>query len=158
MSAPRPFHVLFVCMGNICRSPMAEAVFRHQVAAAGLTEYFVIDSAGTGGWHAGERPHRGTLDILAQHGVEVGTQRARQLVAADFTTADLIVAMDRENLEDIAAYHAEAHAHLLLDYAPDLSTREVPDPFYNGGFEQVYQLIAAGCAGLLTTIRQREGF
>ena len=158
MTVSRPFRVLFVCMGNICRSPMAEAIFRHQVAAAGLIERFVIDSAGTGGWHAGERPHQGTLAVLAQHGVEVGPQRARQLAAADFTTADFIVAMDRENLDDIAAYHAESHAHLLLDYAPDLSTREVPDPFYNGGFEHVYQLIAAGCAGLLAAIRQREGF
>lgn len=159
MGSDRPIQVLFVCMGNICRSPMAEAVFRHQVAAAGLADRFVIDSAGTGGWHVGELPHRGTLAVLAQHQVDAGGQRARQLTPADLSTFDYVVAMDRENLGDMAAFHREAHsrARLLLDYAPDLGTREVPDPYYNGGFERVYRLVEAGCAGLLAHIREREG-
>lgn len=159
MSQQPPIRVLFVCMGNICRSPMAEAVFRHQVAAAGLADRFVIDSAGTGGWHSGERPHRGTLAVLAQHGVDPGPQRARQLASADFDTFDYIVAMDHENLADMAGFHGEARARarLLLDYAPALGAREVPDPYYSGGFEHVYQLVEAGCRGLLAHIREREG-
>ena len=159
MSQPSPIRVLFVCMGNICRSPMAEAVFRHQVAEAGLADRFVIDSAGTGGWHAGERPHRGTLAILDQHRIALGDQRARQLTPADFDTFTYLLAMDSENLNDMAAFHREAHtrARLLLDYAPDLGTREVPDPYYSGGFEHVYRLVDAGCRGLLAQIRQREG-
>ncbi len=159
MSDDRPIRVLFVCMGNICRSPMAEAVFRHQVGQAGLADRFVIDSAGTGGWHAGERPHRGTLAILAERGVDPGPQHARQLTTADFTGFDYLVAMDRENLRDIAAFRggAGAEVRLLLDYAPGLSVREVPDPYYSGGFEYVYELVEAGCRGLLAHIREREG-
>jgi protein-tyrosine phosphatase len=158
MTAQRPVRVLFVCMGNICRSPMAEAVFRHEVAAAGLAERFVIDSAGTGGWHTGERPHRGTLAVLAQHGVDPGDQRARRLEPGDFAAFDYIVAMDQENLADMASFSREAsRAHLLLDYAPGLGVREVPDPYYSGGFEHVYQLVTAGCRGLLAHIREREG-
>jgi protein-tyrosine phosphatase len=159
MAAQRPIRVLFVCMGNICRSPMAEAVFRHEVTVAGLADQFVIDSAGTGGWHAGERPHRGTLAILAQHNIEPGDQRARRLEIDDFALFHYIVAMDHENLSDMAAFSREARSRvrLLLDYAPNLGTREVPDPFYTGGFEHVYKLVTAGCRGLLAHICEREG-
>lgn len=159
MGVDRLIRVLFVCMGNICRSPMAEAVFRHQVTEAGLADRFYIDSAGTGAWHVGERPHSGTLAVLARHAIDPGPQRARQLTASDFTSFDYIVAMDHENLADMAAFHRDAasRARLLLDFAPDLGTREVPDPYYSGGFEQVYQLIEAGCRGLLAHIREREG-
>jgi protein-tyrosine phosphatase len=159
MASQRPIRVLFVCMGNICRSPMAEAVFRHQVAEAGLADQFLVDSAGTGGWHAGERPHHGTLAILAQHRVNPGDQRARRLEVGDLSSFHYIVAMDRENLGDMASFSREApsRVRLLLDYAPDLGTREVPDPYYSGGFEHVYQLVTAGCRGLLAHIREREG-
>jgi len=158
MEAERPIRVLFVCMGNICRSPMAEALFRHQVAAAGLSERFVIDSAGTGGWHTGAEPHAGTLAVLARHGVDPGPQRARQLGAEDFGASDYIVAMDGENLRDLGDLRraGSAHVSLLLDHAPTLGTREVPDPFYSGGFEHVYRLVDAGCTGLLAHIRERE--
>jgi protein-tyrosine phosphatase len=150
--------VLFVCMGNICRSPMAEALFRHQVAEAGLADRFVIDSAGTGSWHVGEPPHRGTLAVLARHGVEAGQQRARQLTPDDFSSFDYVVAMDAENLAEIGRFRRDPHARvsLLLDHAPGLDTREVPDPYYSGGFEHVYRLVEAGCSGLLAQIRERE--
>jgi protein-tyrosine phosphatase len=159
MASPRPISVLFVCMGNICRSPMAEAVFRHLVSEAGLADQFLIDSAGTGGWHTGERPHHGTLAVLAQHGVDPGEQCARRLEPADLSSFHYVAAMDRENLDDMAAFArgAASRARLLLDYAPALGTREVPDPYYSGGFEHVYQLVTAGCRGLLAHIREREG-
>jgi protein-tyrosine phosphatase len=158
VGANTPIRVLFVCMGNICRSPMAEAVFRHQVAAAGLADRFVIDSAGTSGWHAGEPPHGGTLAVLARHGVEAGAQRSRQLTPDDFAAFDYVVAMDEENMAEIGRFRRDPHARvsLLLDHAPGLGAREVPDPYYTGGFEPVYRLVEAGCAGLLAQIRERE--
>lgn len=151
--------VLFVCMGNICRSPMAEAVFRHLVAQAGLAERFAIASVGTGSWHVGEPPHRGTLAALARNGVDAGGKRARQLEAADFGRYDYVVAMDQENLDTMALLGraAQGRARLLLDYAPHTGEREVPDPYYSGGFDHVYALVEAGCRGLLAHIREREG-
>ncbi|MBX0330635.1 low molecular weight phosphotyrosine protein phosphatase [Oscillochloris sp. ZM17-4] len=159
MTTLKPISVLFVCMGNICRSPMAEAVFRHMVGEAGLTERISIDSAGTGAWHAGEPPHRGTLDVLRKNGVDAGDQRARQLAADDFRRFDYIAAMDDENLAAMRRFPPEARARvrLLLDYAPGLAAREVPDPFYSGGFDEVYALVTAGCRGLLEAIRRDQG-
>ncbi|MEI7771070.1 MAG: low molecular weight protein-tyrosine-phosphatase [Chloroflexales bacterium] len=158
MIASNPVGVLFVCMGNICRSPMAEAVFRHMAQEAGLAARLRIDSAGTGGWHAGEPPHRGTLAVLRRHGIDAGGQRARQLTPDDFTQFDYIVAMDEENLADMARFHPEAHARarLLLAYAPDAPVREVPDPYYDDRFDEVYGLVSAGCRGLLEQICERE--
>jgi protein-tyrosine phosphatase len=159
MTAQKPIGVLFICMGNICRSPMAEAVFRHMAQEAGLADRLEIDSAGTGGWHAGESPHRGTLAVLRRHGIDAKGQRARQLTSDDFDQFDYIVAMDRENLEDMARFHPEARAHacLLLDYAPESAAREVPDPYYDGRFDEVYGLVSAGCLGLLAQIRRDCG-
>lgn len=159
MQSARPVRVLFICMGNICRSPMAEAVFRSHVAAAGLADRIIIDSAGTGGWHAGERPHHGTLAVLERKGIAVGDQRARQVVAADLHDFDYLIAMDHENLADLAAFDPEGarRARLLLEFASDLTTREVPDPFYSGGFDRVFQLVEAGSQGLLAHIRECEG-
>jgi protein-tyrosine phosphatase len=146
-------------MGNICRSPMAEAVFRHQVAAAGLSERFEIDSAGTGGWHAGELPHHGTRAVLARNGVDVGPQRARQVRRADFDEFDYILAMDHENMADLRQFHPEPQrrAKLFLDFAPEAPVREVPDPYYTGGFDEVFRLVSAASHGLLAHIREREG-
>lgn len=158
MSQPSPIRVLFVCMGNICRSPMAEAVFRHMAQDAGIAERLRIDSAGTGGWHAGELPHPRTLAVLHKHGIGAAGQRARQLEADDFSQFDYILAMDEENLAGMARFHPEAYARarLLLAYAPHMPTREVPDPYYNGRFDEVYELVTAGCHGLLRHIRERE--
>jgi protein-tyrosine phosphatase len=144
--------VLFVCMGNICRSPMAEAVFRHMAQEAGIGDRLHIDSAGTGGWHAGEPPHAGTLAVLRRHGIDAGGQRARQLMADDFSQFNYIVAMDGENLADMARFYPAARARLLLSYAPDAAAREVPDPYYDGRFNEVYSLVTAGCRGLLDEI------
>lgn len=155
----KPIRVLFVCMGNICRSPMAEAVFRNLVAQAGLSQSFEIDSAGTSHWDVGNPPHRGTLAVLRREGIESRNRRARQLSAADLRDFDYVVAMDEENLADIATLGAVASGRVtrLLDYAPHLGQQNVPDPYYDNSFDNVYTLVTAGCAGLLERIREEHG-
>lgn len=156
MTQSKHIRVLFVCLGNICRSPMAEAVFRHLVKEAGLEEHFDVDSAGTGGWHVGERPHRGTLEVLRRNQIDAGGQRARKLERADRDLFDYVIAMDAENVADIEAVFGR-RVPRLLDFAPSGGPSDVPDPFYSGGFDQVYQLVLTGCRGLLDHIRQQEG-
>ncbi len=151
--------VLFVCAGNICRSPMAEGVFRHLVEEAGLSDRIQVDSAGTGPWHVGEAAHPGTRKVLSQHGIRY-QGRARQMSRADLHDFDYIVAMDHENLADIRARadgRTDAEVRLLLDYAPQAPTREVPDPYYSGRFQAVYELVRQGAEGLLAHIREEHG-
>jgi protein-tyrosine phosphatase len=149
--------VVFVCLGNICRSPMAEAIFAHKVKEAGLSDQIEVDSCGTSRWHVGERPHPGTRRVLAAHNIRY-THRARQLNRADLEEADYLIAMDSHNLDDIRRVsRAGAETGLLLDYAPDVTMSDVPDPYYVGNFEDVYRLVEAGCEGLLEHIRREEG-
>ena len=148
--------VLFVCLGNICRSPMAEGVFQHMVNEAGLYEIIVIDSAGSGVYHEGEQAHRGTWRVLQEHGIDY-RGRARTLTRNDFYNFDYILAMDADNLADIHSRQpgdSKAHIRLFLDYAPDQPEREVPDPYYNGRFQEVYDLVLAASKGLLAEIRK----
>jgi protein-tyrosine phosphatase len=150
--------VLFVCLGNICRSPLAEGVFTSLVEQAGLSDKFEIDSAGTGSWHVGERPDARAAMIAKEHGVDLDS-RARQVRAEDLQDFDFVIAMDRENLlnlERMASSSAgEADIHLLRAYDPDPDGHEVPDPYYGGvsGFENVYQIVARSCEGLLARLR-----
>jgi protein-tyrosine phosphatase len=153
--------ILFVCMGNICRSPTAEGVMRALVREAGLEDQITIDSAGTGGWHAGDPPDRRATAAAARRGI-VLEGAARQLRVADFEDFDLLLAMDRDNLAGIRAVapsaEAAAKARLLREYdpasagAPDL---DVPDPYYGGpgGFETVLDQVEAACRGLLDALR-----
>ena len=148
--------VLFVCLGNICRSPMAEGVFQHMVKRAGLAEQILVDSAGTGPWHIGDPAHRGTRQVLAKHGIHY-QGRGRQISSADLTQFDYILAMDYDNFDALrsmaARSHTEAKIGLFMDYAPEAGTREVPDPYYDGRFQRVYELVEQAAAGLLDHIR-----
>lgn len=156
--SPQPIRVLFVCLGNICRSPMAEAVFRQQVAQAGLDDRIEVDSAGTGAWHTGEQPHHGTRRVLRERGIDY-EHRARVVTPADFSHFDYIVALDSENLADLRAMAGGSRARLarLLDYVADARTRDVPDPYYSGRFDEVYTLVDQGGRSLLSQIVAEHG-
>jgi protein-tyrosine phosphatase len=152
--------VLFVCMGNICRSPMAEAVFVQLVRDAGLSHTFEIDSAGTIDWHAGEKAHRGTLEVLRRNNIPYDG-RSRPLRSADLDKFDYIVVMDKQNLAD--AQHIfgryDPRLTMFMEYANKAGlteVTEVPDPYYSGGFDEVYDLVTTGGRALLAHIREKE--
>lgn len=145
--------VLFVCLGNICRSPLAEGIFRHHVEKAGRGEEFHIDSAGTGGWHAGDPPDPRSVEVAALNGIDISGQRARQFVLPDFDRFDLILGMDRNNVGRIlqrAPEGARSKVHLFSNFASG-AEKDVPDPYYGGpeGFQNVYQMLSTGCASVL---------
>ncbi len=147
--------VLFVCLGNICRSPMAEGVFQHKVDEAGLSDTILVDSAGTSHFHEGERAHGGTRKILREHDIPYDG-RSRPLSRQDFYTYDYLLAMDHSNLSNILSRKPEDTnpvIKLFMDYAEGVKVDEVPDPYYTGGFDYVYELVSAGAAGLLAAIR-----
>lgn len=134
---------------------MAEALFRHKVHDAGLTDQITCDSAGTGGWHAGERPHRGTQQILHQHGIDFSGIVARQLTHDDLTHFDYLLTMDDDNLSDVRRIGTvRGVLRPVLDYAPELGYTEVPDPWYDGNFVQTYRLLDAACDGLLEALKK----
>ncbi len=152
-------NILFVCLGNICRSPTAEGVFRQRVRAAGLEDRVHIDSAGTGDWHVGKGPDPRTCRAALQRGYDLSPLRARQVAAEDFQRFDLILAMDHDNLlrlKDIQPDHARAELDLLLRRY-GLGRGVVPDPYYGGadGFEQVLDLIEQASDALLAEIKGR---
>ena len=149
--------ILFVCLGNICRSPTAEGVFRHRAWQAGFTS-LQIDSAGTDGWHVGKAPDPRTVAAAQRRGYDLSALRARQVSAADFDNFDIVLAMDKQNLAElksIAPRGVKTRVELFLDYAEDTSFSEVPDPYYGGdaGFEQVLELIEQASDGLIARLR-----
>lgn len=144
--APASPRILFVCLGNICRSPMAEAVLRRM--APGWT----VDSAGTGAWHLGSPPHGDAIRAGARRGYDLTGQRARRVTAADFDAFDLILVMDDANLCAVEALRPPARktpVRRLLDHAPEARVTAVPDPYYAGDFDGALDLIEAGCRGVL---------
>jgi protein-tyrosine phosphatase len=155
--------VLFVCLGNICRSPLAEGVFRHVLDSEGLTNRFLVDSAGTGSWHVGESPDHRSVRSAATHGVTL-TGHARQVQPEDFDRFDYIVAMDQSNLSHLQQYQAnvggEAVLYLLREFDPEGGPgAEVPDPYYGGpnGFEEVYQIVDRSCRAFLEHVLGEQG-
>jgi protein-tyrosine phosphatase len=144
--------ILMVCLGNICRSPLAEGILKHKVRQNGLD--WTVDSAGTGSWHAGELPDRRSIAVARKYGVDITDQRARQFQAADFDRFDQILVMDTQNQRDVLrqAQHDEhrAKVQLILDFIYPGQDRSVPDPYYDdNGFEEVFGMLDAACDKLL---------
>ena len=151
--------ILFVCLGNICRSPTAEAVLRELVAREAPDLSLEIDSAGIGSWHIGEPPDERALAAARRRGLDMSRLRARQIASEDFARFDFILAMDRANLADLqrrAPSQYRERVQLFLEFAPDLEVDEVPDPYYGGdaGFEEVLDLAEQAARGLLSHLRK----
>ncbi len=146
--------ILFICMGNICRSPLAEGLFLHKINARRVASRFHVDSAGTGNWHAGERPDPRSLEVAKRRGVAL-PGRARQATTEDFAQFDHLICMDGVNRRHLIAMGApEAKIRLLLSYAPECAVTDVPDPYTGDldGFELVFSLVDRGCDGLLEAL------
>lgn len=153
--------ILFVCMGNICRSPTAQGVFRKLVQEAGLAGQIESDSAGTHAYHVGEPPDPRAQQTAQRRGIDLSDLRARRAGAADFARFDYILAMDQDNYHALSAIcpaGLEPRLSLLLDHAPQVRTREVPDPYYGGpsGFDAVFDLVEEAARGLLADIQRRH--
>lgn len=141
--------ILFVCLGNICRSPMAEAILLHRLKASGLGDRITVDSAGTSAYHVGEPAHPDTVAVLKRHGI-ASIGRARQVRSLDFLEFDRIFAMDRMNMRDLLEMKGSDPSRVSLFLGED-----VPDPYYGGpgGFEQVFEMLEKGCLDLLASLK-----
>lgn len=168
MSAPESHagaevSVLFVCLGNICRSPTAEGVFRHRLAQHGLSSRVAVDSCGTGGYHRGEPPDARARREARARGMPIDDLRARGLTQRDFARFDYLLAMDRANLDTLkrlAPADFTGRIALLLDFAAEYRGGEIPDPYFGAddGFGRVFELVEAGCAGLIAELCSRFGW
>jgi protein-tyrosine phosphatase len=153
--------VLFVCMGNICRSPTAHGIFQHLVREQGLAGEIAVDSAGTIGYHVGEAPDPRSTQTASKHGIDLTPQRARQVSHQDYIEQDYILAMDFDNLRNMQLQCPDDYKHklkLLLDYHPDEFLDQVPDPYYGGesGFDRVYDMVEVACKALLEHIKSHD--
>ncbi len=158
--AMKTYSVLFVCTGNICRSPTADGVLRQKVIASGLADCVTVDSAGTTDYHVGEPPDDRAQAHALRRGVDISTLRARQVQPADFDRFDLIVAMDDSHLNALRRQCTPAQAHKLrrfTAFCTQHTSHDVPDPYYGGaqGFEHVLDLVEDGCDGLLASIQKQ---
>ncbi len=153
--------ILFVCMGNICRSPMAEGVFQKLVEQHGLADQVLIDSAGTHAYHVGKRPDPRAIRTAGERGIDLSLLQARQVEPGDFEEFDLVLVMDEHNYDTLVFTSAKRHQHkldYLLNYAPHLGTRNLPDPYYGGeiGFDRVMDMIEDACEGLLHHLKEQR--
>ncbi|MAA63346.1 MAG: phosphotyrosine protein phosphatase [Alteromonadaceae bacterium] len=157
---PQPIRVLFVCLGNICRSPTAQGVLEGRLKAAGLADSVSVDSCGTGNWHVGEPADARASAAAKARGYDLSALRARQFVPEDLDEFDYVLTMDRQNQRDIAAFasvHSRTQPRLFLEFAGDAAEQEVPDPYYGGqdGFAHVLDLVEAASDGLIEVIKER---
>ncbi|MBC6141768.1 low molecular weight phosphotyrosine protein phosphatase [Listeria welshimeri] len=149
--------VVFVCLGNICRSPMAEGLFRKEVAEAFLTDEIEIDSAATGTWNLGKPPHRGTREVLKKHGIVYQTMRARKVSDKDFEEADYIIGMDQHNLADLNAINNNPDVIIrsLMSFVSGQENKDIPDPYYTGDFDETERMVTEGVKALLAFITKK---
>ena len=142
-----------ICLGNICRSPLAEGILKHKVTKQKLDWH--VDSAGTGAWHAGDLPDRRSIAIAKKYGIDLTDQRARQFEKSDLDTFDLILTMDKNNYQDILRFAKteaqRAKVHLILNFSRPNSDSEVPDPYYDNRFQLVYDLLDEACEAVVAT-------
>ncbi len=159
MNTDRRKSILFVCMGNICRSPMAEVMFRHKAMLRGVEDAFIVDSAGTGGWHAGEEPDERMRRMAGRNGIQLEGS-ARQVCSADFEAFDMIVCMDEDNYGNLVAMGAPVERlSKMLQHDPECGHENVPDPYYGDGdgFQVVFDLLERSCDLLLDRLLEDEG-
>lgn len=152
--------ILFVCLGNICRSPLAEGVFRSVLAERGMADEVLVDSAGMGDWHAGQAPDHRAIAVARANGLDISGQQARAITEEDFRRFDLILGMDRKNIRELNEIAPDAfrdRIHLFLDYA-GVGAKEVPDPYFGdaAGFADTYRLIRAAAEGLADRLAQAK--
>jgi protein-tyrosine phosphatase len=159
-TSPKKIKVLFVCLGNICRSPTAEGVFRHLVEAEGLAEHFDIDSAGTAGYHINDKADRRSEEAAKRRGYDISKHRGRRFEVEDLDDFDYILAMDKSNFSDMSALCTTQWSKLkmFMDFAPESSHREVPDPYYRdeAAFELALDLCEIASRGLLHHIKEKK--
>lgn len=143
--------ILMVCLGNICRSPLAEGILKHKVKQKGLNWH--VDSAGTGGWHSGELPDRRSIKMAEKNGIDITDQRARQIKGVDFDKFDVILAMDKSNYSDLKSLAKEPlqkeKVKLIMNFARPNSDEEVPDPYYDNRFQLVFDLLDEACEAVV---------
>lgn len=150
--------ILMVCLGNICRSPLAEGIMKHKISVQGLNWY--VDSAGTGAWHIGEQPDRRSIQTARRHGIDITGQRARQFQPQDLNHFDLILAMDSSNYQDILRHavskEQEEKVHLIMNFVTPGMNQNVPDPYWNDfGFEQVFHMLDEACSKVIERFEVR---
>lgn len=148
--------VLFVCLGNICRSPLAHGVFEHLLEEEGIRDDFLVDSCGTGSWHVGDPPHPGSREVAERNGISLDGQVSRKLRSVDFDEFDFIVAMDKDNLSVLNQNKGDSAAEIFLlrDYDSKERGAGVPDPYYTDTFDEVFDIIHRSCRAFLKELRK----